>query len=247
MTGAPVLAAAVLAAWANAALHLAWADRPVYDMRGLAKRPSLARWPLLLGTLALVSLGLAGWIDGHATGVVAMLVGLALIRRAERAIWPGDTVVRLGKYAPAAAALGGWLVAWTGARVLGGEPSARAWDGAAGVVAAMYGLAAASKLQLSGVRWGAPEHMALLLAERAWTGPKALRRLRRALVASGFACRAVGVAGLGVELAMVGFVVPDARLALAAMIVLFNLAILLSLGYVEVEWTLVVVGVALGG
>lgn len=247
-----LFAAALALSWANSALHVLWSDRPFYLMsaRVFEGRVRAARAAVLgAGTLVYLPLVVAFTAGPHPeAAALALLVAMALIRRWEVAEWPDDIVIRLGKYVPAGAAMAAWLAAQPILRALGHAPDAArhlGWNAACGVVAGMYLLAGIAKLREAGLVWAEPGYQALLVAERAFYGPRVLRDFRLAVARSPRASRVVGVVGLALEVAAVGFVVPDLRFALAAAIVTLHAGFVVLLGYVEPEWTAVVVAVAL--
>ncbi len=242
-----VLSLALLLSWANSAMHIAWSDRPVYAMRlEMFGPPTRRRRVVLLVVatlpfLALVYCFASGvWPRLAALGVIAFLM---IIRRIEIADWPDDIVVRLGKYVPAGAALSAWLVASQIARQLG-EPPARAdvlgWHAACGVIGGAYVLSAIAKLRLTGWDWMRSHHHALLIAERAYTGPRFIRSARHVVARSSAVGLVVGVFGLMMEIGAIGFVFPSVRVYAAAGILTMQAGIWVLLGYFEPEWYLVV-------
>ncbi len=232
----------------NSALHVLLADRPVY-----AGSPRMFRGPLPRGRLWSVlgaSGGFAGlivlFLSGLAPEWVALgvLMALMAIRRVEIAQWHDDVVVRLGKYVPAGACLSGWLVADV-ALIASGVPVADArrlaWNAGCGVMAGAYVLAAITKVRTSGLSWVRAERQALLIAERAFWGPPLVRGLRLAIARSRSWSTLAGLFGLGVELAALAFVVPEARVPVAAAVIALHLGFMALLGYFEIEWLVVLV------
>ncbi|GDX80549.1 hypothetical protein LBMAG42_23600 [Deltaproteobacteria bacterium] len=232
LSGEAVLGVALYAGLANTWFHLLYHRSPLYlDPLSLVgrdprARPSAAQW----GTLLVALGGVFGFAAGLApqTGAVAALTAIYGLRRWEVATYPGGMVARLGKYAPASAALLAWLVA-------GALNPAHAWDAAAGVFAACYVLAGIAKVRETGWGWGRAENMSLLLAERGFGRFGALR-LR--LATNRAACAAIGAAGLGVEFAAAGFLWAPARPGLAVGIVAFKALTYVLYGYFEPEWAL---------
>jgi hypothetical protein len=244
--------AALGASWANSTLHVAFADTPLYALaaRELRRLPPMRKIIGLLGATALFVAALWMWHDSpwRRAGAVVVLVCLIAIRAWETRQWHGNTVVRLGKYVPAAACLLGWLGASTVTSLLGwsdAEAEAAGWEGAAGVFASLYVLAGLSKLKLTGLSWMRPAHQALLIAERAFTGPAFVRRLRRAASRSRFVCGTIGVYGLVSELLAGLYVFPVLRMPLTVGFAALHVGIVLLLGYIEPEWWLVMVAVTL--
>jgi hypothetical protein len=246
MSGEPVLALAVGLGLANSLFHLVYHRVPVYldpttavgDAAAVRLRaPQLAT--ALAGVGAIVAFA-AGWWPELA-GAVAIVATWRLYRW-ELGTYPGQLIVQLGKYAPAAATLLGFVVARLLARALGLDADARAWDAAAGVFGGCYVLAGIAKVRGSGWGWGRAEHMSVLLAERGFGRWGALR-LR--LAQSRAACAAIGWGGLLVELGGVAFVWAPARPGLAVGLVAFKAATWLLFGYFEPEWALVAVAIGL--
>ncbi len=81
----------------------------------------------------------------------------------------------------------------------------------------------------------------LLIAERAFWGPRIVRGLRLAVARSRAWSTAAGVFGLGVELAALALVVPEARVPAAAGVIALHLGFMTLLGYFEIEWLVVLV------
>ncbi len=252
MIGTGLFAAALLLSWANSATHVVMSDRPLYmwGKRVLQGRVRLVR----SGILALLSAGYVALVLAFSAGVhrewaaVGVLVAMAGIRRWEIAQWPGDLVVRLGKYLPAGLCLAAWLVgssalAWSGRPA--DEASRLGWSAACGAMGGAYLLAGIAKLREAGLVWARPGYQALLVAERAFAGPRPLRALRLAVARSPLASRSMGVVGLGLELGAVLLVVPEARPVVAGAVVALHVGFALLLGYVEPEWTAALVAVVL--
>lgn len=248
--GEGLFAAALTLSWASSALHVALGDRPLYGMAPAAMTGPVRAWRAvaLLGASVVFAGALWAWTSSGwpRLGALAVLGCLAALRQWETRQWAGDTVIRLGKYVPAAACLLGWVVAASATWALGwteGASLAAAWEGAAGVMAALYTLAGLSKVTETGWRWVTPSHHALLVAERAFTGPRPIRALRRRAARSRVVCGAVGVVGLVAELACALYVFPDARPALTVAVLALHAGIVLLLGYVEPEWWLVMIAI----
>jgi hypothetical protein len=250
MTGQLLFAVALALSWLNSAMHVVFASRPLYHPRPLAPVPLGPRWVrlvLLAGTLVFAGL-LAWWLRGPVPEAAAatILVVLVLLRRWETAQWPQGEVVRLGKYVPAAACLSGWLLLQLIGHFLGWEEAAReaaGWEAAAGVIAAQYGMAGLAKLRETGLGWVGWQHQALLIAERAYSGPRVLRLLRQQVARLPAVCAVIGVVGLGLELGGLLYIVPQLRVGIAALVLLLYFNIALLLGYLEPEWWLVIVAV----
>ncbi|MBK7579461.1 MAG: hypothetical protein IPI67_04565 [Myxococcales bacterium] len=250
--GHALLALGLLLSWTNSSLHVLLADRPLYAgstrmFRGpVPRRRLLAVSTASLGFAGLVALFLSQVQPESAAG--AILLALALIRRVEIAQWHEDIVVRLGKYLPAGACLAAWLVADLTLAVSGtpfGEARQLAWNAACGVMAGAHVLAAFTKLRLSGLAWMRADRQALLIAERAFAGPRILRALRLAVVRSRTVSLAAGVFGLVTEALAIFFIFPGARLPVLTAVIALHLGFMLLLGYFEIEWIVVLVAVVL--
>jgi hypothetical protein len=242
----------IMLSWINSATHVALPDRPLYmrSRRIFKGRATLAK-TLLLGAGTLVMLALVGafvmrrFQEGAAFGIIALMI---VIRRFEIRQWPGDIVVRLGKYVPAGAALTAWLVAQPILRGFGIAPERAhvlGWHASCGVLAGAYVLAAIAKLRESGWVWMHPRYQALLIAERAYYGPPALRGLRAWIASGRRSSSVVGVVGLFGEIVAILFVVPALRLPILAFVLLLNFGFWVLLGYLELEWMVVFVAVTL--
>ena len=243
MIGEALFGAALMASWTNSAVHVAAGDRPIYAESTRGVRPSVG-WGRL-GILAALTLGFFCLVYAFVTAGalrwapgVGALVALGVVRRFEIAAWPGDIVVRLGKYAPSAACLLGWLVAYGVARGRGASLShAEKWgfEAAAGVLASVYVLAGIAKLRESGWGWVRARQHALLIAERAYTGPGWVRGVRLWVARSRGLCALVGLAGLFIELGAVAYLWPDARPMVAVLVIGLHGGFKLLLGYSEPE------------
>ena len=236
--------------WCTSALLTVMSDRLPYT-RGVRWREILAALVRARVVIAL-SVGFAVASVAFARGYRQALAGvillflMAALRRLEVRQWPGNIVVGLGKYVPTAAALGGYLLGWilTADRPLP-EREAWGWEGACGVMAGAYLLAGIAKLRESGSSWISGVNIALLVAERSFTGPRPVQALRRWAVGQPWLCRFSGVYGLVIELAVVVFIVPELRWAVTVAIVLLQVAILVLLGYWELEWIVLTVALTL--
>jgi hypothetical protein len=250
MIGPWIFVAALAFAWLNSALHVLWSDRPMYAVSGPALRAPVSPRRAIVLSLATVAYLGALWVwfgsGWPRVGASLVIASLFLLRQWEVRTWPGDMVVRLGKYAPAAACLLGWLVTASVLPALGfaeADALRLGWEGAAGVMAALYVLAAASKVQKSGLSWMRYQHQALLIAERAYSGPGWVRAARRWTSRRPRLCAAIGVLGFGAELAFGLYVFPGARVPLTAFVLGLHVSIMVLLGYVEPEWILAMVGI----
>jgi hypothetical protein len=229
---------------ANALFHIALADRPVYLMEPGALAAGRPRLPLgIVPAVALFAIADVAFVAGIARPLAMLVVigTLFAIRLVEIRTYSGDTVVRLGKYAPAAATMLAWVIAFAVATALGRSPEraeALGWDAASGMYGAAFGLAALAKVRETGWSWISGANMQLLVAERAHdAGP--VGRLRGWVARSPRLCAGMGVVGLLAEAVGPLLVVRDLRPALSGFIVSFYGLIWLLLGYAEPEWVLV--------
>ena len=250
--GAILFAVGLVLSWVNSAMHVAMSERPLYAMsrrvfQGPVRR---ARGALVLLLSAVFVAQVVAFTVGWNPEWVAITLLLSLfgVRQWEKAQWPGDIVVYLGKYVAAAACLAAWLVAQPVLR-LWGYPAEEArhlgWDAACGVMAGAFTLAGLTKLREAGVRWLEAKHHALLIAERAFSGPMWLRRLRLAVARSPHATQIIGVYGMAVELGAIAFVVPELRVAVLVALWALLIGFVVLLGYFEVEWATVALAVML--
>ncbi len=246
-----LFAGGLVLSWANSALHVALPDRPLYAMSARMFKGRVST--LRLVTLGLASVGFVGlialFLKQASPEWVALVILLVLlgIRRLEIIQWPDNIVVKLGKYVPSAACLLAWLIAsvtlrWTGKPVE--DARALGWQAACGVMAGAYVLAAIAKLRQSGFSWAHPRYQALLVAERAFAGPRWLRAVRLQAARSKAASTVIGFVGLFAEFLAVLFIVPAARPWVIALVIALHLGFILLLGYFEIEWILVLVAVA---
>ncbi len=247
-----LFAVALFLSWANSATHVALSDRPLYirTMRvfqGGAPVGKVAT--LLVATSAMVALIIAFVIGSHPEwSALGIVVSLALIRRFEIRQWPGDIVVRLGKYVPSAACLLAWLVSQPVLRAFGFDTDSTrrlGWNSACGVMAGAYVLAAIAKLRESGWVWVKPRYQALLIAERAYVGLPIFRGIRSRAARSRSTSAVIGFAGFVSEFLAIAFVVPVARPYVVALVVLLHAGFVILLGYFEPEWVIVIIAVTM--
>lgn len=240
-----LFSAALLVSWLGSVVHILGADRPISAMSPRMFRVPVRGAKVVAATLStlLFFMCVASFATNRSrpAAAAAMLLLLAAVRGVERAQWPGDLVVRLGKYPPAGACLFGWLCGWSVACGLG-RPDADAlgWHAACGVMGAAYFLSAFAKLRASGADWMRWEYHALLIRERSFRGPHWLRSLRRNISTSKVACSAVGRGGLAIELLAASFVFPVARPFVGVSVLSLLAGFALLFGYFEPEWMLLV-------
>ena len=135
------------------------------------------------------------------------------------------------------------LLGYTVAVALSGDPHA-GWEAGYGVMAAAWVMAGAMKWRQGGAAWLRSGGLGLLVAERCHLGPAPLRWLRRAVVGSPRLCRLGSGLGIVLERGGVALLKPALRIPYAVGTSALLLLIALLLGYVELEWGLVVVAVA---
>ena len=177
---------------------------------------------------------------------VCAVIGWVLwIRHREKKLWDGNLVVRLGKYAPSAACLLVYLVGTAIAPWIGLDAHTLGIDLACGALGGAWFITGWKKLQLSGIRWMSKESIGLLIAERAYIGHPTLRRMRRGIVRSPALLLFIGILGIAIELAGLAFCVPSLRLTYAISIDIFLVGIAILLGYVEPEWVIIILALAL--
>ncbi len=215
----------------------------------MALRP---RALLLLGFwLALVDAGPAA---AEVLGAGAWLgVGVAALGALD---WVHDPTRKRGLWAYALA-LAAWSLAeqhFTAAGVTHGKllPASVALalalsgaEAACGVVAAIYTLAGIAKLRGAGALFLDADYLGTLVLERAFHVAAPLGQLRLALAESRVVITLLAAATLVLELSGALFVFRSARRPLALALVLMHAGIAVAMGYVYVQWAVVVVGLAL--
>jgi len=224
------------------------ADEPMYretPARQLLRRELVAPFLLLA-----VLLGLGFWsfctAQGDVTGVLTILVALGLAERIERSQWPDGMVVDLGRYFPTGAALATWLVVYL---LLGSSPEQDrqrcAWEAACGTIGTSYLLAGVTKVHEAGWRWTRWSNVGLLLIERSTTGAPWQRRLRRWLAGKPRLVVAGANFALWGELLGPLLWFEETRWLYVGLATALQLSIFVTLGYLEIEWILVVPAVVL--
>lgn len=250
--GQGLFALCLLHSWANSTAHVMYPHEQVYSSGFdlLLRRPTgrglalaligtplfvAATWAFFSAPLPLLWAGL----------LLAMMAG---VRHLERRVWHDEIVIKLGKYVPAAAALLGHSLARGGLLLLDHPPAeaeAAGWEAACGVLGGAFFLAGLAKLRETGFDWVRARHQALLIAERAYSGAPALRWLRRRVAATPWLCLAAGIYGFYGEFFGLLFAVPWARWPVAIFSVALQVGITVLLGYVELEWLLILIALAL--
>jgi hypothetical protein len=247
MIARALLSAAIGAGLLNTLFHLLFHRAPLYlDPTALPGRVGTV--PLRPAQIAIAlgaAVGALGFAAGGRPELWAALTLLCVwrLREWEVATWPGDIVVRLGKYAPASAALLGFAVFHALADLAGfgaAEREAFGWDAAAGVFGGAYLLAAIAKVRLTGWDWGRAEHMSLMLAER---GFGRFGGIRLRIAQSRRACALIGAVGMGMELAGPLLAVRGLRAPLAVAILAFKFLTWVLFGYSEPEWALTIAAI----
>lgn len=248
--GIALFGLSLLVSWSSSCSHYIFGQMPVYHgyVRQRGRLPGSLRTAAVVGSsvvfLVLTTAFCLGvWPVWTGLAVLAMM---AVVRQLEIREWNYDIVVGLGKYVPAAAALLGYLAAYLLAQGLDLEltPDQAGWDGACGVLAGCWALAAIAKFRESGMRWTRSDNTALLVAERSYLGSPVLNRIRKKASRMPLVCLLAGNVGMWGELAGFGFVLPGLRWPIAIGLTFFQLGIWVLLGYVETEWILIMVALA---
>lgn len=256
MTGAGIgsvlFGICLLHSWANSSTHVLYPHEAVYSggpsmfLRSASKRGLAvvgATTPVFLLATVAFCMGTRPLLSG------AVLLGLmAGIRQLERRMWHDEIVVKLGKYVPAAAALLGYVVARGIAELTGQTDevaNAAGWEAGCGVMGGAFFLAGLAKLRESGMSWSKARNQAILIVERSYSGPMPVRALRKWVAASPTLCLAAGLYGFYGEFLGLLFAVSWARWPIAIFSVLLQIGITVLLGYIELEWMLIMVALAL--
>lgn len=190
------------------------------------------------GTVAVASVAFVAAAYGffkrrqEALSGALLFLMLAGITWAQEHQWPGAAGIRPTNYLPAAV-LAGFLTA----RCFRRDPRGL-WEGACGVFAAGYLLAALAKLRGSGFAWMDGRTLGLLVAERAFSAPPIIGALRLDFAARPMLCQAAAAGALLVEAGAVVFLYPGARTAYSLAVTLLHLGIFLLMGFVEPGWPL---------
>lgn len=237
-------------------LFVTWISQSrVLDVRGIQHPRGLAAFvdlsffvtPIgaLVATLVYVA-SLFAIVQGRhrLAGCASVGLWLGLSTHVAECQWPTDLGV-----AHATAMGGAAMVAYTIAHVLTRrrsppERDRLALEAIAGVVAASYALAGASKLLGSGVRWAEGRNVALHIASHALASPSPLTPFRLAVATHPTAIGALGIGTLLIECGFVFFVVPRSRPVFALLSAAMHLSISLLMGLHHEEWMLMVLGVA---
>lgn len=222
---------AVARRWVSVAALISWAGTLGEVQRG--PHALGAAW-VALGSIAYV-VSIVLWARGRRGGVLGGLSAFALLALL---VWieamPGE---RHGKHLPAIVLLASSIAD------LAGRPQ-RAIEASAGAVGGVYVSAGLSKLVVGGAGWLAPGALSMLIAERYVAAPEPLASLRHFVGLSPRLSSALALFALVAELGGIGWVVPRWRRAMAALAFAMHVGIALLLGFVYVEWMLVLVGLA---
>jgi hypothetical protein len=249
LVGRWLFALCLLSSWYNHLLNILTADNIAYDRQlpeiGARLTPERIVW--LASGVPFMFL-LVAWASRFHQLIAGALIllGLIVVRRRAITKWRDDKVVTLGKYVPSAAALlaysCAYLATWQWTET---QREACAWEAACGVIAAAYLLSAVAKHKESGSKWSQSSNMGLLIAERVYGAPAPLRRLRRWAVASPRLCTWLARGAAWIEIAAVVFMFSAFRWPFAAVATSLQIGIVVLLGYIEIEWILVVVALAM--
>ena len=212
----------------------------------LIRQPRLwLSWiPMLIVFAGLLVTWSLGRIEVYAGGAVVLCV--YGVRTAAQRAWSEDQVKKLGHYSPAAAILMAiWLVQCL--RLMGWSvPAGGEWDVAAGLIGYAWTACGFRKLGQSGWKWAQAPNIALLLAERLYTGPGYRRRLSRWILSRPRWLLIVGLIGLVFEVIGFAFFVPDLRMGYAIVVLISMLINFLLFGFFELEWGVIGIVVAIG-
>lgn len=197
--------------------------------------------PVLLA-LAASMWGLWGWMNNRRPLAGAILAGVALgfLALVEDSQWPGEVGMRHGKMLPAAG-LWGWALG-AGFPGFRGPQNQRGLEGTAGVVGAVYFLAALAKIRSGGLEWVTPGTLQLLLAERAFEAPWPVSSLRWALASQPLLCGTLAISTLLVEGMGPLFLFPRWRRTFAMFITLLHGGVAVGMGFFYLPWVLFVWG-----
>ena len=199
---------------------------------------------------SILALGIAtvAWVYAFLPYVsgLAVIALILVFRRADQRGWPVGTVKRLGQYSPGAGVVLALLLGRAIHEHLGLADEQLGWHIAAGIVSYSWTICGVNKLRQSGLAWVGSDNIALLLAERAYLGPPARDQLLRWFLGQPRWLNLMGGVGLGAELAGVMFCVPALRMGYALSIVVLMTLNFVIWGFIEFEWALIGLAVAMG-
>jgi len=203
------------------------------------------RWtPLLFFFCCLLIAWSAEQLELYAgAGILLCVYG---VRAAAEKAWPGGQVTDLGNYSLAASLLMAiWIVQCLRSMGWSISPDVE-WDVAAGLIAYAWVACGLRKVGQSGWGWARAPNIALLLAERMYTGPNYRRQLSRWFMDRPQWLLLVGVGGLLFELGGFVFCFPELRMGYAVAVMFCMLFNYILFGFFELEWGLVGLVVAVG-
>lgn len=237
----------------NTSFHLlVWDEMPYVNRFSvpLLQAPRKRLIPVVLGAILLLPAIVAFSLDLGSRPVAAawIFVGLGLYRQVDTGHWEGNTVTRLGRYVPSATAVFGWLIGWT---LASGEPALvrerLGVEVACGLLAGAMMMAGIRKVEKGGWLWFGSTGLTLMLAERLQMGPAPLRALRRLMLTRPTAVNLLGGITVWVEVVCIAFAIPALRVPSTVVLVLTVIGIMALLGYLELEWLMIYVALALMG
>ncbi len=217
----------------------------MYTKGGGNGRIQWARVPILTVLTIVFGLLVYAWHQhmhevATGLGILAIQVGA---RQWEKSLWHSDIVVSLGKYVPTSACLLGYTVAY--GLTASDDPERVGWEAAIGVMGGIFTINGITKWYRGGLRWFGNQGIALLVVERSYTGRGFARRARRWLVSSPFWCIVLSAGTALLETGGVLLWIPEFRVPVSSAIVGVLLGFALFLGYLESEWVLLVIALAL--
>ncbi len=232
--------------WLNSTVHVLQPQEMIYT-RGTQIKFTSSAWKQLLPAWlifvpACIIFSLAHW--ELASGIV-ILACIYWIRHWEISLWRERIVVDLGKYSPSGTCLFFYLIGYALAPYFDLNPQLVGLELACGVTASAWILSGWKKIEHSGLKWISSKTMGLMFAERAYIGHPILRSIRRYCLYHKSFLFLIAFMGVFLELLGVMFIFPDFRMYYAIIINILMIFTAFLLGYIEPEWMISIVALAL--
>ena len=249
LIGRILFAICLALSWMNSVTHIIQSDEMVYTRGMQARVWHKSAWKYLFPTsIIFLLLCVAFTIEYfEVLSGVLIIAMIYWIRRWEISLWHNNIVVRLGKYSPSGSCLFVYLIGCIIGPYFDQDPQALGLEISCGALGAAWFLAGWKKIEYSGLQWMSRQTVGLLIAERVYIGHPLARGIRKQILKHPILLTIIGVLGLVLELIGPVFCFPELRMAYAIIINLLLAGTTFIFGYVEPEWMLIILALAMMG